>query len=215
MNPLLFKALGLLFLGVRVCRLVDFLMPEFRTLSFWLRSSLRATARQVELSTIVKANALWMRVLGFCTCRSSRFSENAMPSGWTRISEGSIPLALFVFIAESVYIGRSEWVAGDADEGVHVVGEVELEVAGSRGLFLPLPGGCRQTRRRLSLSTCSFALSRTSSRRCPCARLILLGRTFIVLATPHGGICFRQLGFAVLADAKPGVSARPALLGVV
>ena len=29
------------------------------------------------------------------------------------------------------------------------------------------------------------------------------------------GICFRQLGFAVLADAKPGVSARPALLGVV
>ena len=47
------------------------------------------------------------------------------------------------------------------------------------------------------------------------ARLILLGRTFIVLASPHGGICFRQLGFAVLADAKPGVSARPALLGVV
>ena len=78
MNPLLFNALGLLFLGVRVCRLVDLLVPEFRTLPFSLRSSLRATARQVELSTIVKANALWLRVFGFCTCRSSRFSENAM-----------------------------------------------------------------------------------------------------------------------------------------
>ena len=39
-----------------------------------------------------------------------------------------------------------------------MVGEVELEVAGSRGLFLPLPGGCRQTRQSLSTSTCSFCI---------------------------------------------------------
>ena len=46
-------------------------------------------------------------------------------------------------------------------------------------------------------------------------RLSFVCQIFIVLASPHGGICFRQLGFVVLTDAKPGVSARPALLGVV
>ena len=41
--------------------------------------------------------------------------------------------------------------------------------------------------------------------------LSIVRRELIVLASLHGGICFRRLGFAVLADAKTGVSARPAL----
>ena len=46
-------------------------------------------------------------------------------------------------------------------------------------------------------------------------RMFIVCRVLIILASPHGGICLRRFGFAVLADAKPGVSARPALSGVV
>ena len=97
-----------------------------------------------------------------------------------------------------------------------MVEELEVEVGRFQGLFRPFLAGAGE-RDRTFVVDLLFFVSKISSRRRPTCTIssLFICRTFIVLASPHGGICSQQLGFAVLADAKPGVSARPALLGVV
>ena len=145
--------------------------------------------------------------------RASPFSELIL---YLTSLSGSLPLALFVFIAESMCIGRSAGVPGGADERVRVVEELEVEVGRFQGLFRPFLAGAGERDKTFVVDLLLF-VSKISSRRRPTCTIssLLICRTFIVLASPMAASVFRQLGFAVLADAKPGVSARPALLGVV
>jgi hypothetical protein len=95
--------------------------------------------------------------------RASPFSELLL---YLTSLSGSLPLALFVFIAESMCIGRSAGVPGGADERVRVVEELEVEVGRFQGLFRPFLAGAGERDKAFVVDLLLF-VSKISSRRRP------------------------------------------------